>query len=326
MGFSYPQRLAKTEGQNIQEMADILTIVVTYNGMKWIDRCLRSVKASTVVSDVMVIDNGSEDGTPDFIRKHFPEVILSGNKENLGFGAANNVGLRYALANGYSYVYLLNQDAWVFPETFATLVRAFGEKDMEEPEGQGIDNKENRKKAGRHIGILSPMQMEANLTRMDAQFRKHCGTALEKDPAETVIVPFVMAAHWMVSRECLESVGGFSPAFPHYGEDVDYIHRAAYKGFAAAVVKTASAVHDRADRPRPKDYRMKLKVITAKAAVTNPLSNPLFALIGQSVILALQGARHFTTIPWKGIGELHGSFGELKRLREEAKETCAFLR
>ncbi len=289
-------------------MADILTIVVTYNGMKWIERCLRSVKASTFASDVMVIDNGSNDGTPDFIRGNFPEVILSGNKDNLGFGAANNVGLRYALTNGYRYVYLLNQDAWVFPETFATLVRAFEEN------------------GGKAIGILSPMQMEASLTRMDAQFRKHCGPALEKDASETVIVPFVMAAHWMISRECLESVGGFSPAFPHYGEDVDYIHRAAYKGFAAAVVKTASAVHDRADRPRPKDYRMKLKVITAKAAVTNPLSNPLFALIVQSVILALQGARHFSTIPWKGIGELHGSFGELKRLREEAKETCAFLR
>ncbi len=289
-------------------MADILTIVVTYNGMKWIERCLRSVKASTVASDVMVIDNASDDGTPDFIREHFPEVILSGNKDNLGFGAANNIGLRYALSHGYRFVYLLNQDAWVFPETFATLVRAFEEN------------------GGNAVGILSPMQMEANLTRMDSQFRKHCGPALEKDASETVIVPFVMAAHWMISRECLESVGGFSPAFPHYGEDVDYIHRAAYKGFAAAVVKTASAVHDRADRPRPKDYRMKLKVITAKAAVTNPLSNPLFALIGQSVILALQGARYFSAIPWKGIGELHGSFGELKRLREEAKETCAFLR
>lgn len=289
-------------------MADILTIVVTYNGKKWIERCLRSVKASTVASDVMVIDNASDDGTPEWIREHFPDVILSGNKENLGFGAANNIGLRYALSHGYRYVYLLNQDAWVFPETFGTLIRAFGEN------------------TGKPFGILSPMQMEANLTRMDAQFRKHCGPMLEKDTSETVIVPFVMAAHWMVSRECLESVGGFSPAFPHYGEDVDYIHRADYKGFAVAVVKTASAVHDRADRPRPKNYRMKLKVITAKAAVTDPRTKPRFALIGQSIILALQGLRHFSAIPWKGIGELHRSFDELKRWRKEAEEPGVFLR
>ena len=288
-------------------MADILTIVVTYNGMKWVGRCLGSVRASGVPSDVMVIDNASDDGTPDWIREHFPEAILSGNRENLGFAAANNIGFRYALAHGYKYVYLLNQDAWVFPETFGTLVRAFGEN------------------TGRPIGILSPMQMEARLTRMDEQFRKHCGVALEKDPAETVRVPFVMAAHWMVSRECLEKVGGFAPAFPHYGEDLDYIHRAAWHGFDAAVVKTASAVHDRADRPRPKDYRMKLKVVTAKAAVADPRTNPFTTLVGQSVKLALLGVLYFSAIPWKGIRELRESYEELKRCRKAALTPGAFL-
>ena len=290
-------------------MAEILTIVVTYNGMKWVERCLGSVRASDVPSDVMVIDNASDDGTPDWIRDHFPEVILSGNRENLGFAAANNIGFRFALSHGYRYVYLLNQDAWVFPETFGTMVRAFEEDAGSE----------------RRIGVLSPMQMEANLTKMDAQFRKHCGAALEKDPAETVRVPFVMAAHWMLSRECLEKVGGFSPAFPHYGEDLDFIHRAAWHGFDAAVVKTASAVHDRGGRPRPRDYRMKLKIVTAKAAVADPRSMPGPALINQSIKLALHGVIHFSTIPWKGIKELWNSYGDLKGYRKDSLKPGAFL-
>ena len=297
---------------------DILTIVVTYNGMKWVERCLGSVRASAVPSDVMVIDNASDDGTPEWIRVHFPEVILSESKENLGFAAANNIGFRYALTHGYRYVYLLNQDAWVFPETLGTLVGAF-----EEDARTGIEG--IRKAVGKPIGLLSPMQMEANLARMDAQFRKHCGAALEKDPAETVRVPFVMAAHWMLSRECLETVGGFSPAFPHYGEDLDFIHRAAQHGFDAAVVKTASAVHDRAGRPRPKDYRMRLKVVTARTAVTDPRTMPGPALVAQSVKLALQGAMHFSTIPWKGIKELWSSYGDLKAYRKEALKPRAFL-
>ena len=287
-------------------MTEILTIVVTYNGMEWIERCLRSVQASATPSDIMVVDNGSDDGTAAWIREHFPEVIVSESRDNLGFGAANNIGLRYALSHSYRYAYLLNQDAWVFPETFGTLVRAFGEN-------------------GKAIGIMSPMQMEANLTRMDAQFVKHCGKTLEKDPAETVRVPFVMAAHWMISRECLEAVGGFSPAFPHYGEDLDYIHRARYKGFAAAVVKTASAVHDRAGRPRPKDYRMKLKVVTARTALTNPGTNPHLALIGQSIMLAVQGVLHFSVIPWKGIKELWRASKELQSYRKESLKPGAFL-
>ena len=124
-------------------MAEILTIVVTCNGMKWIERCLRSVRASAVPSDVMVIDNASEDGTPDWVREHFPEAIVSCSRDNLGFGAANNIGLRYALAHSYRYVYLLNQDAWVFPETFGTLVRAFDE--------------DGREASGKSLGIISPM-------------------------------------------------------------------------------------------------------------------------------------------------------------------------
>lgn len=285
--------------------------MVTCNGMKWIERCLRSVRASAVPSDVMVIDNASEDGTPDWVREHFPEAIVSCSRDNLGFGAANNIGLRYALAHSYRYVYLLNQDAWVFPETFGTLVRAFDE--------------DGREASGKSLGIISPMQMEANLTRMDTQFRKHCGRALEKAPEETVRVPFVMAAHWMISCECLESVGGFSPAFHHYGEDIDFINRARYKGFCAAVVKTASAVHDRAGRPRPKDFRMKLKVVTARTAITDPGSTPVFSLLKQSVLLALQGVRHFSSIPWKGIGELWKSFDELKRYRQASLKSGAFL-
>ncbi len=292
-------------------MAEILTIVVTYNGMKWIERCLKSAIGSAVPTDVMVVDNGSDDGTPAWIRESFPEVMLTESRDNLGFGAANNIGIRYALEKSYKYIYLLNQDAWVLPETFGTMIRAFEEN--------------GRSDGAERLGILSPMQMEANLTRMDAQFRKHCGAALEKAPAETVRVPFVMAAHWMVSRSCLETVGAFSPAFPHYGEDVDYLNRAAYHGFDAAVVKTASAVHDRAGRPRPKDYRMKLKVISAKAAVADPRQSPSVSLLVQSIVLALQGMLHLSAIPWKGIGELRRAFGELKSCRKQAQQRGAFL-
>lgn len=330
-------------------MADILTIVVTFNGMKWIGRCLGSVRASAVPSDIMVVDNGSDDGTPEWVQENFPEAILTRNRENLGFGAANNLGIRFALDHDYRYVYLLNQDAWVFPETFGTLLRAFDDADAKKAEkddasgkdvekddagGKDVEKGASGKKAekgreaetgGRPVGIVSPMQMQANLMRMDAQFEKHCGAALGKAQAETARVPFVMAAHWMVSRRCLETVGAFSPLFPHYGEDVDYIHRAAFHGFDAAVAKTASAVHDRADRPRPKEYRMKLKVITAKAAVADPRTNPQLTLIGQCIVLALQSILHFSAIPWKGIGELRASFSEIKRCRRQAQQPAAFL-
>ena len=89
----------------------ILTIIVTYNGMKWLDRCLGSLRESSLKTDVVAVDNGSTDGTPEYIAANFPEVQLHCTGENLGFGRANNVGLQKAVAEGYDYVYLLNQDA-----------------------------------------------------------------------------------------------------------------------------------------------------------------------------------------------------------------------
>ena len=91
----------------------LLVIIVNYNGMKWLERCLSSLTSSTVPSDVYIVDNGSTDGSQDYIRSNFKDAIFVQSEENLGFGKANNIGLQYAYEKGYEYVYLLNQDAWV---------------------------------------------------------------------------------------------------------------------------------------------------------------------------------------------------------------------
>ena len=287
-------------------MAEILTIVVTFNGMQWIERCLKTALESKEETDVMVIDNASEDGTADWVLANHPDVLLRRNEENIGFGAANNIGMKYALENGYNFVYLLNQDAWVFPETLSALKRALVDRSLK-------------------AGIASPMQMDAKLSKMDSQFKKKCGKLVNASDSETVVVPFVMASHWMISRQCLTAVGGFSPAFPHYGEDNDFINRAAWYGYSAVVVKSAMAVHDRSARKRPKEYRMNLKNINARVAVANPKNIPLFAILGQTFKLAGMGCLHFSTTPWKGIGQMWSSFKELRNVRKEARKECAFL-
>ena len=101
-------------------MNRVLVIVVTYNGMKWLDRCLGSVEGA----HIFVVDNDSTDGSADYIHGHFPQVKLIRSAENLGFSKANNLGFEYALKKGYDYVYLLNQDAWLATGALETLVAA----------------------------------------------------------------------------------------------------------------------------------------------------------------------------------------------------------
>ncbi|MCK9156604.1 MAG: glycosyltransferase family 2 protein, partial [Paludibacteraceae bacterium] len=94
-------------------MFSIYAIIVTYNGLRWLDRCLGSLMNSDVPVHIVVIDNASSDGTTSYIREKYPDVVLIESKENLGFAKANNIGMRYALDHGADYVFLLNQDAWI---------------------------------------------------------------------------------------------------------------------------------------------------------------------------------------------------------------------
>ena len=118
--------------------------------MRWIDRCLQSVLDSSVPADIYVIDNGSTDHTQEYIQKHYPQVMFVQSKENLGFGRANNIGLQYALQKFYDYVYLLNQDAWLMPDTLEKLIAV------------------NRKFP--EYGVLSPFQLQGNGQNIDVNF------------------------------------------------------------------------------------------------------------------------------------------------------------
>ena len=100
----------------------VYSIVVTYNGEQCITKCLQSLRESTQPSEVILIDNASSDQTVAFVRMHFPEVRVITQSCNLGFGAANNIGIRIALNEGADYLFLLNQDAWVTPDCIEKLI------------------------------------------------------------------------------------------------------------------------------------------------------------------------------------------------------------
>lgn len=295
----------------------ILTIVVTFNAMPWAERCFGSLVSSRQPTDVLVVDNGSTDGTPDFIARNFPEFRLVRREDNIGFGAANNIGLKLALEEAYDFVYLLNQDAWIFPDTLGKLVSAFAETAAEGT-----------------YGILSPVQNNA-AGGMDARFEAKCGKKLkaaslgiagepERD-TRVVEVKFAMAAHWMISRKAIETVGGFSPAFRHYGEDDNYIDRLHYHGLRCAVLPSAAAVHDRSSRRSSKESRMKLKCVAPVVKLSNPCAClPLRVIAGPLELLAMS-VKNLSLLPLRRLPEFIGRYPELLRLRSESRRRGAFL-
>ena len=99
----------------------IYTIIVTYNGSKWMTNTLLRLQKSSIPVQTIIIDNGSVDDTKE-IAQLFPEVRFIESKENLGFGRANNIGITIALNENAEYVFLLNQDAWVETEIIEHLL------------------------------------------------------------------------------------------------------------------------------------------------------------------------------------------------------------
>lgn len=265
----------------------ILVIIVSYNSMKWIKTCYDSLRNSTVQCDVITIDNGSTDGTQAYLRQHYPEVEVIETGTNLGFGRANNIGLQKAWDDGYDYAYLLNQDAWVMPDTIEKLIEI--------------------SKQDESYGILSPMQMQANLNCLDSNFRQWVlpnaildGKYLVDDLYSNHIkdvyqVPCVMAAHWLVTRKCIEVVGGFSPTFPHYGEDDNYAHRVLYWDMKIGIVPSAISVHDRENRPSSEE---KLLYITKYIQALDNASNPLKSVSIKNYIKAYLVQYTKTRTPW----------------------------
>ena len=273
----------------------LFVIVVTYKGKRWYDRCFISLRESTIPLQTIVVDNASNDGSVEYIKEHFPEIHLIESDENLGFGRANNLAMRYALDQGCDYVFLLNQDTWIEPDTIAKLVNVHG----------------------RHAdyGILSPLHVSPDGQRLNmliddgkSQYKKNfgmlsdlcCGT-----PKELYPVVYVNAAAWLLSRKTLETVGGFDPIYFHYEEDDDYLNRVRYHKLGIGVCVQSRIVHDHSNLfdslpiSKTRIHRDQLlKVRFADPNNNESITKYRKYLIRKTVALYLRGNKRDAKVMW----------------------------
>lgn len=252
-------------------MKKTIAIVVTYNGMKWINDCLLSIKNSTIEVEIVVVDNNSSDNTLDFVMKNFPSVVLFPQNENLGFGKANNIGMRYALEQNADYVFLLNQDAKVEKDTIEKL----------------IELAENHPE----FGILSPIHLNWEASSIEFGFYHSTlfsDLILSKNLQNYYIEDrFINASCWLLPIKTLKTVGGFDPIFFHYGEDVNYCQRVIYHKLKMVVVPTTKVFHDTTNSSDNKKqqnsskevvnyFKNKILVKYANINTSDSLSLPVF--------------------------------------------------
>lgn len=215
-------------------MVNIYAIIITYNGSKWIDNCFGSLINSSILVNILAIDNASTDGTPQIIRERFPQVEVIETGQNLGFGKANNIGLKRVLDENADYAFLLNQDAWVQEDTIEKLVQSH----QNNPE----------------YDLLSPVQLNGEGDVIDRNFQNYLSPFQTPNILSDAVLgnlkpiyesTYANAAAWFLSANAIKLVGGFDPLFKHYGEDDDYINRLHAKGLKLAIDTTSIIYHDR---------------------------------------------------------------------------------
>ena len=212
----------------------IYIIIVTFNGLPWIDKCLSSIPKN---HSVIVVDNNSNDLTVQFIEANFPDLILIKRQTNLGFGQANNIGISYAMKQGAEYVFLMNQDVYLHKYSIKNLIKKF--------------NKNN------NYGLLSPIHLNGLGNKLDQNFSlytspkkniKFNSDIILQKPKIIYDFSFINAAAWLIPTSVFEKIGGFDPIFFHYQEDNNFCQRLIYHGYKIGVVIDSFVNHDRESR------------------------------------------------------------------------------
>jgi GT2 family glycosyltransferase len=217
---------------------DVSVVVVAYNALPWLERCLDSVAGC----ERIVVDHGSTDGTLELLRERYPDVRLI-EQPNLGMGAGNNAGMRVARGR---YWLLLNSDAWVVGDAVERLAAFADEHPQAAVVGPRLLNPDG--------SLQRSVRGEPTLWRLATEY-----LFLRKlAPRTNLLNPLYVGgfahdadreADWLsgpallVRRDAADAVGLFDEAFFMFGEEVDWLTRFRRAGWSVCFTPSAEVVH-----------------------------------------------------------------------------------
>jgi GT2 family glycosyltransferase len=224
---------------------DLSVVIVSFNTREVLRKCLQTleIEAAQLSLEVLVVDNGSRDGSVEMVNANFPDVRVIHAGQNLGFAAANN--LMFPVGQG-KYIVLLNSDAFLRP---GALQKALEHMEREPRTGLG---------GGRLIGEDGAWQPSArmfpsvfndllSLTGLAHRFKqsRFFGRADRTwaDPMEETDTDWVPGAFSIIRASVLKEIGGFDEAFFLYYEEVDLCRRIKAAGYTIRYWPDVVVVH-----------------------------------------------------------------------------------
>jgi GT2 family glycosyltransferase len=219
-------------------MADVSVVVVTWNALPWLERCLESVRGH----ETIVVDHGSTDGTLELVRERFPDVHVI-EQENRGMGGGNNAGLRAAHGR---YAFLLNSDAWVVGDALDGLVAFADEHPDAAVVGPRLLNPDGSlQRSVRGVPTLWRLATEylflRKLAPRSRAFNAFYGAGFDHRSQREV--ESLYGAALLVRREAVDAVGLFDEDFFMFSEETDWLYRFRQAGWKVMFYPGAEVTH-----------------------------------------------------------------------------------
>lgn len=203
-------------------MLDASIIIVSYNTARLTLECLQSVETSDCEKEIFVVDNASIDQSVTEISAQFPSVKLLANKNNRGFGAANNQALKECRAR---YIIFLNPDTTIKPDTLRNAVTFMD--------------------VNQHIGLAGAKILNPDGTLQESVSDKYPSEKLTSGETTGLKgnIACVLGAFMIARKPLLDELHGFDEDFFLYGEDQDLAWRIREKGFSIGYIEDAEVYH-----------------------------------------------------------------------------------
>ena len=220
-------------------MIDLTIGVVTYNGLSLLRDCLDSIRVAGIGCDyeILVVDNGSGDGTPEWLRSQHPDVRVVVNSANRGVAAGNNQCFEHGRGR---YVLLLNNDALVLPGMVDRLVALADDH----PRAGAV--------GGRRVnadGSFQVSHMAFPTLRSEIVFATRAWALYDRtyptrgDPEVTGLVEWMPSACLLVRTEAARAVGGVDETYFMYSDETDFQYRLHQAGYEVHYLADVSTVH-----------------------------------------------------------------------------------
>ena len=227
-------------------MSRVSVIIVNWNTRDLLARCLTSVYASAATLadlEVLVVDNGSRDGSADMVSTHFPAATLIANPHNAGFAAANNLAIRRATGD---YILLLNPDAEVVGGAIPELVRYAESHPAVAVVGPKLLNSDGTLQPSRRgfptraTAFLESTVLQRWLPNHPALRRYYL---LDRSDEETQEVDWLVGACLLVRNSAIRKVGLLDEGYFMYSEELDWCRRFSRAGWKTVYHPAAQVIH-----------------------------------------------------------------------------------